>query len=77
MCVPDSCRCFLLQHSVLSLQLERGSKFIKCLNLGQEIFLLIASRFPRAMCAGGVKSKMLLHSCCGVALPSDNELFRG
>lgn len=39
----DSSHCFLLQCSVLSVQLERGLKFIKCLNLGQEIFLFIAS----------------------------------
>lgn len=59
----------LLQCSVLSVQLERGLKFIKCLNLGQEIFLLIASWFPHLMYAGGVESKILLHSCWVYALP--------
>lgn len=58
--------------AVLSVQLERGLKFIKCLNLGQEIFLLIASWFPHLMYAGGVESK-ILHSCLVFALPQKAE----
>lgn len=52
------------QHSIWSLQPARGSKFMKCLNLGQEIFLLVASWFPCLVCAGGVENKTSLLCGC-------------